>query len=198
MADGEKLLPSQGSPERRPDGLAEAAGERLEQLKKSPENNAEHDRQSQERAVEHARKQAELEAVFGKEAGGEAKAGGESGGEPAAPAPVTKKVKEQEYDKTLSSVQDELSTPAKSFSKVIHNPTVEKTSEAVGSTIARPNLILSGSITAFIAVLGVYALAKYNGFPLSGFETIGAFVIGWLVGAVIDLLRVAFMRGRTA
>ncbi len=189
MADGERLSSPQ-SPERRND-LAEAAGEQLEKLKKTPENSAEQESKSQERAIEHARKQAELEAVFGKETSGESK----QGGEPSAPATKkapSKQTKQREYQKTMASVQTKLTPTARTFSKVIHTPAVEKTSEVVGSTVARPNMILMGSLFAFVAVLGVYLLAKHNGFRLTGFETIGAFVAGWLVGAAFDILRVAF------
>ena len=77
----------------------------------------------------------------------------------------------------------------RTFSKVIHNPVVEKTSEVVGSTVARPNAILSGSVGAFILVLGVFLIARHYGYQLSGAETIVAFAIGWVVGIVYDFLR---------
>jgi len=182
-----KAPESKGSQE-----IAEVAGERL----KSIENKAEKfDEGSQERAAEHARKQVELEAVFAKEQGGEA----QSGGEPApAPTMVTKKQKQQEYDKTMKEMQSQLSKPSRTFSKVIHNPTVEKASEATGNTIARPNAILAGSMCAFIVVLGLYAAASYFGFRLSGFELIGSFALGWLLGIVLDVLRVIFIRRRSS
>ena len=80
----------------------------------------------------------------------------------------------------------------RSIGKLIHAKAVEKTSEAVGSTIARPNAILSGSIMAFALTAGLYFWAKYVGYPLSGFETIGAFIIGWLVGMIYDFTRIMF------
>lgn len=80
--------------------------------------------------------------------------------------------------------------PQRTFSKFIHNPAVEKASEVMGSTVARPNSILSGAIVAFFAVLAVYLIAKHYGYVLSGFETIGAFIVGWLVGALYDFFRV--------
>jgi hypothetical protein len=38
-------------------------------------------------------------------------------------------------------------------------------------------------------VLALYVFAKTLGFTLSGFETIGAFVIGWIIGILFDFLR---------
>lgn len=55
--------------------------------------------------------------------------------------------------------------------------------------MARPNAILAGSVVAFFAVLGVYLLAKNLGYVLSGFETIAAFVIGWIIGILYDYFR---------
>lgn len=94
------------------------------------------------------------------------------------------------YKKTMKETQAHMKPAERSFSKVIHNPAVEKTSEVVGASVARPNAILSGSVAAFLFTLGLYAFAKYYGYPLSGFETIAAFVLGWAVGLLIDYLRI--------
>jgi hypothetical protein len=94
-------------------------------------------------------------------------------------------------------VQNEMSAPARAFSKVIHNPAVERISDAVGSTVARPDAILSGSACACIVVLGLYLFAKYYGFSLTGFETIGAFIAGWSLGIVFDFLRRLFAGKRS-
>ena len=90
----------------------------------------------------------------------------------------------------MSRVQAELTPSSRAFSKIIHAKPVEKTSEVVGSTIARPNAILSGAIVAFVLVLAVYLLAKNFGYVLSGFETIGAFIVGWVLGVLYDYFRV--------
>lgn len=94
------------------------------------------------------------------------------------------------YKKTMKETQAHMKPAERTFSKVIHNPAVEKTSEVVGSTVARPNAILAGSVTAFLFTLGLYVFAKYYGYPLSGFETIAAFILGWVVGLLFDYLRV--------
>lgn len=91
----------------------------------------------------------------------------------------------------MKQVHSQLSAPSRTFSKVIHNPVVEATSEVVGNTIARPNLIIAGAIGA-IASIVVYMLAKRYGYALSGFETIALFIVGWLIGAIIEYARVGF------
>lgn len=94
------------------------------------------------------------------------------------------------YKKTMKETQAQLPVASRTFSKVIHNPAVEKTSEAVGSTVARPNALLAGSFTAFLFTLAIYFIARRYGYPLSGFETIAAFILGWAVGLLFDYLRV--------
>lgn len=94
------------------------------------------------------------------------------------------------YKKTMKETQGAMKPAERSFSKVIHNPAVEKTSEVVGATVARPNAILVGSLTAFVFTLALYLVAKYYGYPLKGSETIAAFTLGWVVGLLIDYLRV--------
>lgn len=98
--------------------------------------------------------------------------------------------RDESFTKTMSEVQTHMSPSSRAFSKFIHNKGVEKVSDAVGNTVARPNAILSGSVFAFISTLGVYLIAKNLGFELTGFETIGAFAFGWALGLIYDFLRV--------
>lgn len=110
--------------------------------------------------------------------------------------PISKKEREASFKTTMSEVQSQMSGSSRAFSKVIHNKAVEKASEAVGSTVARPNAILAGSVMAFIFTLAIYTYAKNFGYPLSGSETIAAFALGWLVGVIFDYARIMF-RGKS-
>ncbi len=151
------------------DRKAEKAGESPEEAEKN---------------IDKAREEVNKEAISGREvSGGENKPKGED--TTAAPH----RSRKENYDHTMKVVRSELSTPSRVFSKVIHNPVVERTSEVVGSTVARPNAILSGSLFAGISVLGLYLIARHYGFALSGFETIATFMTGWALGIMFDLLR---------
>ena len=172
-----------------------AAAERKAELAKNLENSVEQSPEARAEELEHARVEANKEALMSKERGGGEK---KNGGEPTSSAvrKVTKKQKDAEYKKTMTAIRSEMSAPSRAFSKVIHNPVIEKTSEVVGSTIARPNAILAGSITAFLSVSLIYIVAKQYGYVLSGFESIGAFIIGWLIGISFDYIRL-LIRGST-
>lgn len=168
----------------------EASGEKLKDLERAPEildKKVEVGRESKEdaeRNVEKAREEVNKEAISGREV-----SPSENKKDSRDEAPVIPRSRDDSYKITMKRVQSEMSAPARAFSRVIHNKTVERTSEVIGSTVARPDAILSGSVFACILVLAVYLLARYNGFSLSGFETIAAFIVGWVLGIVFDFLR---------
>jgi hypothetical protein len=110
---------------------------------------------------------------------------------------ATKHQKKTAYKKTLSAIQKDMSPASRTFSKVIHNPVVEKTSDAVGSTVARPAPLFIGSLSALVLTSIVYLVTQYYGYMLSGFEWTAAFALGWAIGLIIDWIRVA-MLGRRA
>lgn len=103
--------------------------------------------------------------------------------------PISRQERDASYKATMKEVQTHMSPTSRAFSKVIHNKTVEKVSETVGNTVARPNAMLAGAVCAFILTLGVYLVAKNIGYELSGFEPIGAFVLGWIIGLGYDFVK---------
>lgn len=136
----------------------------------------------------------ETEKIFEKAAEVEEKAKVEhrevSPAERRADGPIGKADRDASFKATMSEVRTQMSAPSRVFSKIIHNKTVEKVSEAAGSTVARPNALLSGAVFAFLLTLAVYLVAKNLGYPLSGFESIGAFALGWIIGLIYDFLKV--------
>lgn len=114
---------------------------------------------------------------------------------PETPRQITKADRTDSYRKTMKKMQSELSPASRTFSKVIHNPAVEKASEAIGSTVARPNLIIAGALGAISSVV-VYFIARHYGYVLSGSETIILFGCGWVIGAIIEYARVGFLNKR--
>lgn len=103
-----------------------------------------------------------------------------------------KKKREESYNRTLKRIQQDLKSSSRLFSKIIHNKFIEKISDAVGQTIARPNAMLIGSIFAFVLTLITYTTAKKIGYKLSGAETIISFIVGWVVGMIFDYIKTLF------
>jgi len=102
----------------------------------------------------------------------------------------SKKQRDASLKSQLKQAQSEMNTSSRVLSKVIHAKAVESASDAAASTIARPNALLSGSIAAFVGVTVCYFVAKYYGYQLSGFETIAAFIFGWVLGILYDYFSV--------
>jgi hypothetical protein len=101
------------------------------------------------------------------------------------------------FKTTMTEVRSQMNTPSRTFSKVIHNKTVEKVSEATSNTVARPNALLSGAFFAFVLTLAVYLISKNIGYELSGFESIGAFILGWILGLAYDFIK-TMVTGRSS
>jgi len=169
---------------------SESAGEQLEKLAGKQERGAEISPRDIEARTEKAKAEA-LESAISVEAGGKEKDtnNGARTVTKRAKKKNNKKEKKDSFKKQIGHVQADLPIISRSFSKIIHNPFIEKTSEIAGSTIARPNALLSGSIFSFGLTLAVYWIAKDIGYALSGFETILAFIVGWTLGIVYDYIR---------
>lgn len=104
--------------------------------------------------------------------------------------PITKKQLDARFKHTMKAVQDDLPPVSRNFSKFIHSKPIEKASDAIGNTIARPNALLAGAIGAFALTLAIYIFAKNMGYRLSGFEPIAAFLTGWILGLLYDYFRI--------
>jgi hypothetical protein len=179
----------------------ELNNEQVSELQEALRNKNESERKNYDKADNIAKSRHEVEAAF--EADGGKRGNKTTQPKQATPSrkiikKATKDQKKTEYKKTMKEIQKEMTPAERTFSKVIHNPVVEKTSEVAGATVARPAALLAGSLTAFILVSLVYIVAKYFGYPLSGAESIIAFAIGWVLGLLIDWLRVMISGKRDA
>lgn len=170
----------------------DAASEQLKKVQEQLETKSETSENKGER-VESARR--ETEAAFSRESGKERSHGGEP--TTSGVRHATKRQRKDSFDATMDQIRSEMGAPARTFSKVIHNKTVERASEAIGSTVARPNAVLAGSTAATVLTLAVFLIAKHYGYRLSGFETIGTFFVGWAFGLIYDYARLMFVTRRS-
>lgn len=92
------------------------------------------------------------------------------------------------YAHTLASLQRRLKPAQRAFSKVIHAPVVERTSEALEKTVARPSVTAGAGWTAFVVGLIFYLTARRYGYSLSGSEIVLSFFVGGLLGFVLEWL----------
>ena len=107
----------------------------------------------------------------------------------------SKAARKNAYNSIMQQTRAEMSGAERAFSRVIHNPVIERASDFASNTIARPDAILSGAIFAFILTLVIYLIAKQSGYPLTGTEATAAFIIGWAIGNIYDFTK-TLLRGR--
>lgn len=102
--------------------------------------------------------------------------------------PSTRADKLHSFNTVMHHVRQSMTKPEKQFSKFIHQPAVEKASEAIGKTVARPSGIFGASVAAFIGLFFIYSVARFAGFSLSGSEMPILLLIGFLAGVFIEWL----------
>jgi hypothetical protein len=104
--------------------------------------------------------------------------------EAAAPAPARPAYLNHRlnYHQTLASMQRKLPELSQAVSRIIHAPAVEKASEVLESTVARPSVLLGSTWTALIVGTIFYLVARHYGYALSGSELLFSFVVGALLG----------------
>jgi len=144
------------------------------------EKAAEHATSGKHEAVDAARHEVHEQAVSGAEYE-------QPKTEHSQPTPhYTRKDKEHSFNTTMHHVRRQLSRSERQFSKFIHQPVVEKTSEVLGKTVARPSGVIGGTVAAFVGLLSVYSIARFAGFQLSGSEMPLLLGVGFIVGLLTE------------
>ena len=185
-------------PEKSPSGvennieMRKASSDQIEKLINKPESSVELSPRDIESRAEKARLEALENAASVESTGVEKEKKPKNNSVPIRRGSMGKKERNKSFSQTIGQAQKEMSAVSRTFSKIIHNKAIENTSNVIGNTIARPNAILSGAVVAFVLTLLTYTTAKTLGYRLSGFETIAAFVIGWIIGVIYDYLKVLF------
>lgn len=167
---------------------AEHSGEKLDLSNETAKNlerlkhEAERDTGERRQDTAELQQKVEQQAVSGKEltvGEKESAASNEFG--------VYSDMKSQAYERSLKRIQQRLSGRERALSKVMHNKTVDATSELLGKTIARPSGILGAGSAALIGSSIVLYMAKTYGFEYN----FGIFVLllagGFALGLVIEL-----------
>ncbi len=74
------------------------------------------------------------------------------------------------------------------LSRIMNNSAVDKVSEGVGKTVARPSGFLGGAILAFSGSLVYLIFVKYVGINYNYLMFFGFFIAGFAVGILIELI----------
>lgn len=106
-------------------------------------------------------------------------------------------LKGQTYARTLRHVQRRLSASERTMSKVMHNKAVEKVSDGIGKTVARPSGILGGGIVSLLGSCILLYMSKQYGFEYNFFVFFALMGGGFLLGVVLELCIFALRRTKS-
>ena len=114
------------------------------------------------------------------------------------PLPPNRELKAMALKRELKQVQRQLPAASRSFSKVIHAPTVRAVSEAGAKSVSRPSGLLGGGILAFIGSVAYLFLATHIGFEYNYLIFLMLFAGGFGLGVLAELTVWLVLRGRRA
>jgi general stress protein CsbA len=102
------------------------------------------------------------------------------------PVLVNKQLKDMAFSRSMTRTQKKLSAPSRAFSKVVHTPIIDTTSEFVGKTIARPSGVLTGAFISFVGTSVLLWATRYYGYTYNYLLVILLFVGGMVAGMTIE------------
>lgn len=104
------------------------------------------------------------------------------------PVLVNKQLKDMAFSRSMTRVRKKLSVPSRAFSKVIHISAVDKSSEFIGKTVARPSSMLTGAFIAFIGTSALLWITRRYGYEYNYLLVVLLFVGGAILGVVGEAL----------
>ncbi len=109
---------------------------------------------------------------------------------------VNKELKQAAFDRLIARTRKKLSLPNRLLSDVTHQPAVDAVSRGAEKTVARPLPLLSAGLFAFVGSTIFLYMAKHYGFHYNLGVFFALLVVGFGVGLLIDLIKIAFSRRR--
>lgn len=102
------------------------------------------------------------------------------------PVLVNAQLKDMAFSRAMTRTRKQLSPVSRTFSKVVHNKVVDRVSETVGSTIARPTSMLWGAVFAFIGTSALLWITRYYGYEYNYLVAILLFIFGAIAGLAAE------------
>ncbi len=136
-----------------------------------------------ENHIDTLSKSVEKQAISGKET-----AKGEHSPVNHHPVLINKQLKDMAFSRALTRARKKLPLPDRAFSRVIHNPVIDRSSDFVGKTIARPTPLLSGAFLAFIGSTALLWISRHYGYRYNYLVTLILFFGGAIIGLFAEIL----------
>ncbi len=104
------------------------------------------------------------------------------------PVLVNKQLKDLAFARAMTRTRKKLSTPSKAFSRIIHSPVIDSSSEFIGKTVARPSSMMGGAVAAFIGTSILLWATRHYGYEYNYLLVILLFVAGAIIGVLGESL----------
>lgn len=98
------------------------------------------------------------------------------------------------YEHTMMSLRQQMSSGERLFSRFIHNDSVEAVSSVLAATIGRPSILLGATVGGLVFGASLYIYAREYGLMLTSSEIIIGLLIGGLIGLIVECLGRIFKR----
>lgn len=121
---------------------------------------------------------------------------GETGAQQPSSQYVGQQLKNLSFERTMTRIRRQLSSPDKALSKVVHQPVVQAVSRVGEQTIARPSGLLGGSICAFVGSCVFLWASKHYGFRYNYLMFLLFFVVGFAFGLGLELATYGLRKRR--
>lgn len=112
------------------------------------------------------------------------------------PVIINKQLKDMAFSRSMTRTRKKLSRSSRVFSKVVHNSAVDKSSEFVGKTIARPSGMLTGAFLAFIGTSALLWITRHYGYTYNYLMVIILFAGGMILGLGLEGLYRTLRKNR--
>ena len=96
--------------------------------------------------------------------------------------------KEMAWSRIMTRTRKKLPFGSRSFSKVVHIPVIDRTSEVIGKTVARPNGMLWGAVFAFVGSSALLWVSKRYGYEYNYLAATILFISGLIIGTLAELI----------
>ena len=104
------------------------------------------------------------------------------------PKPKTDQEKSSVYKNELKQIQSKMPIVQRTFSRVIHNSSVEKITDVTQVTVFRPSAMIGASVFGLILGLAIYLVARINNYSLGNLEILALAIFGALFGILIEFI----------
>lgn len=111
--------------------------------------------------------------------------------------PPNAELKKITLNNTLYRIRRELPARQRAFSKIIHQPTIDKVSEISGKTIARPMGFMFGAFFGLVGSTTLLYLARHYDFKYNYTSFVVFFVGGFFLGLCIEAIYRMFRPSRS-